>query len=117
MKHIKTFESFGSLNIASKDELNESWLFKTPEELLAKGKKSLNKDTKMTRIYNTIVSEVKSGKYPKGAEDKYLMFYAKTGDTFATFYSWLEAPDGTEGYWGKRGLTRGAGGSGKNMGA
>lgn len=115
MKHIKTFESFQSFK--QEDELNEGLFKKTPEELLEKGKKSLNKDQKMTRIYNTIVSEVKSGKYPAGAENKYLMFYAKTGDTFATWYSWLEAPDGTEGYWGARGLTRGVGGSGKNMGA
>lgn len=114
MKHIKTFESF---KFTSEDEINEGFFKKSADELLAKGQKSLNKDTKMTRIYNTIVSEVKSGKYPEGADKKYLMFYAKTGDTFATWYSWLEAPDGTEGYWGTRGLTRGVGGSGKNMGA
>ena len=119
MKHIKTFESFSIVNeeFSSENELNEGLFKKTPEELLTKGKKSIGVDNKMTRIYNTIVSEIKSGKYPEGAENKYLMYYAKTGDSYATWYPWLDAPDGTEGFWGARGLTRGAGGSGKNMGA
>ena len=120
MKHIKTFESFSIVNeelSSSENELNESFWKKTAEELLAKGQKSVGIDKKMTRIYNTIVSDTKSGEYPEGADKKYLMYYAKTGDCYATWYDSLEAPDGTQGYWGERGIARGIGGSGKNMGA
>ena len=119
MKHIKTFENFSSSNeeFSSENELNETFWKKTPEDLLAKGQKSVGKELKMTRIYNSIVSDVKSGKYPEGADKKYLMYYAKTGDSYATWYPSMDAPDGTKGFWGERGVTRGLGGSGKNMGA
>jgi hypothetical protein len=121
-KYLKTFESFS----VSGEELNEGFFKKTPEELKEIGQKTIQKDSKTKNVYNTILKDIKNGKYPEDSADKYLMWIAKNGpggifgtgiQSFAaTWYKDLEAPDKTMGYWGDRAKISGGTGS-KNMGA
>jgi len=124
------FNAFTSMEPTSvegeeEEEVIEEGIFgfgkqKTPEEkvsdLLAKGEKALS-DPKVKVIYNSIISNMKTGNYPEGAEKKFLMFYAEKGERYVSWNKELTAPDGTKGYWEPRGTVRGVGGSGKNMGA
>lgn len=121
-KYLKTFESFS----VSGEELNEGFFKKTPEELLKKGQETIQKDSKTKMVYNTILKEIKNGKYPEDSADKYLMWIAQNGpggifgsgvqSSAATWDKALEAPDKTMGYWKDRAKISGGTG-GKNMGA
>ena len=103
MAEIKNImETYG----ITEDELEEGMIFKTPEELMARGQKIISSDEKAKAIYNTIKRD--ESKYGENAANKYLIFIGKSKGRmlYATWDKGLKAPDETMGYWIERGKPR-----------
>jgi hypothetical protein len=96
MAEIKNImETYG----ITEDELEEGMIFKTPEELMARGQKIISMDSNAKRIYNTIKRD--ESKYGENSANKYLIFIGKSKGRmlYATWDKGLMAPDKTMGYW------------------
>jgi hypothetical protein len=103
MAEIKNImETYG----ITEDELEEGMIFKTPEELMARGQKIISMDSNAERIYNTIKRD--ESKYGENSANKYLIFIGKSKGRmlYATWDKGLMAPDKTMGYWIERGKPR-----------